>query len=89
MDQNCSSRKIYLSPGGSTVCSVPTEIAAAERARWLAELSCALRDAQRLLFELDLETAVAPDAGELFQAIEAAQIEIRSLQLSRHARQAK
>jgi hypothetical protein len=53
-----------------------------DRARWLADLSQALRDAQQLLFELDLSKCRA-EAGELFHRIEAAQAEVRQLQLSR------
>lgn len=53
-----------------------------DRACWLTDLSQALRDAQQLLFELDLSKCRA-EAGELFHRIEAAQLEVRQLQLTR------
>jgi hypothetical protein len=59
-------------------------VQASDRARWLADLSQALRDAQQLLFELDLSTCRA-EAGELFHRIEAAQFEVRQLQVIRSA----
>jgi len=61
------------------VCSAPTEIAAAERARWLAELSDALCEAQQLLFRLDFAESSRSTAAELYQMIEAARLEVRSL----------
>lgn len=65
------------------MCSVPIEAPAAQRARWLAELSDVL-DAARLLF-LDPEflTGRHPETRELFLRIEAARLEVRSLRLSR------
>ena len=63
--------------------SVPTEMPAAGRARWLAELADALDEAHRLLFELDLGDAGAGDALDLYVRIEAARLEVQSLRLSR------
>ena len=64
------------------VCGVPTEVPAAERARWLAELSEALTEANRLLASMD-PGARHPELRELFLRIEAARLEIQSLRLSR------
>jgi hypothetical protein len=68
---------------GDQVCSVPTEVAAAGRARWLAELSDALLEAQQLLFRLDLSGSSRSTAADLYQMIEAARLEVRSLRASR------
>lgn len=68
---------------GDQVCSVPTEVAAANRARWLAELSEALCEAQQLLFRLDLTGSSRSTSAELYQMIEAARLEVRSLSVSR------
>ena len=54
-----------------------------ERERWLSQLSGTLSDAQQVLFELDLAFPRPCDVGELFQRIEAARMEVRSLQLNR------
>lgn len=62
--------------------SVPTEAPAAIRARWLAELSEALDDAQRLLFEL-VPADSGTEAIDLCARIEAARFEVQSLRLSR------
>ena len=63
--------------------SVPTEVPAADRARWLAEVADALEQAHRLLFELELTADSAADALELNVRIEAARLEVQSLRLSR------
>jgi hypothetical protein len=63
--------------------SVPTEMPAAGRARWLAELAEALDEAHRLLFELDLHDHGAAEALDLHVRIEAARLEVQSLRLSR------
>jgi hypothetical protein len=65
------------------VCSVPTEVPAAERARWLAELSEALNEAHRLLTSMALPRDCQADARELYLRIEAARLEVESLRLSR------
>jgi hypothetical protein len=65
------------------VRSVPMEYAAAERARWLAELASTLDQAHEVLMQL----AVAPEKRvamiDLHVRIEAARLEIRTLRLSR------
>ena len=61
-----------------TVKFIPTD-----RDRWLAELSWALGEAQQLLFDMDLCAFGRVEAGGLFHQIQAAQFEIRTLQLSR------
>jgi len=63
--------------------SVPTEIPAAERARWLAEPSAALDQAHRLIGCLDLADDQRPLARELHFRIEAARLEAQSLRMSR------
>jgi len=63
--------------------SVPTEVPAAERARWLAELSEALNEARRRLIEMEPSVGFGTDGRELFLRIEAARLEIQSLRLSR------
>src|SRR6478672_10489876 len=68
---------------GDEVCSVPTEVPAAERARWLAELSEALDQAHRILVELRPSLDRRSEALELFLRIEAARLEVQSLRLSR------
>lgn len=64
---------------------VPTEVCAAERARWLAELADALDDAQKLMWNLGQGVFRTPEAMELYVRIETARLEIRSLRLSRRA----
>jgi hypothetical protein len=65
------------------VVEVPTEAAASERARWLAELSAALDEAQRLIWQLGVSAADSPEAMELYVRIEAARLEVQALRLSR------
>jgi hypothetical protein len=65
------------------VCSVPTEVLAAERARWLAQLSEALEEAHRLLIAADFEDEERCAMRELCWRIEAARFEVQSLRLSR------
>ena len=65
------------------MCSVPTEVPAAERAGWLAELTEALADARQLLTSMDLPHERRLEARELFLRIEAARLEAQSLRLSR------
>jgi hypothetical protein len=68
------------------MCSVPIQVPPAERARWLAELAQALEDAQRLFHQLDLRSMSRANASELYMRIEAARLEVHSLQLSRSLR---
>lgn len=68
---------------GDEVCSVPTEVPAAARARWLAEISEALNEAHQLLVELQLPAERRLEVRELFVRIEAVRREVQSLRLSR------
>lgn len=65
------------------MCSVPTEVPAAERARWLAEVSEALNEAHRILSQLHLSQEDEATARELYLRIQAARLEVQSLRLSR------
>lgn len=62
---------------------VPTEVTAAQRARWLAELSHALEEAQRLIWRLSEEGVSAADTLDLAARLETARAEVRSLRLGR------
>ena len=61
----------------------PNEVPAADRARWLAELSDTLNEAHHLLLSLDVQPALSSIANELYLRIEAARLEVQSLRLSR------
>lgn len=63
--------------------SVPTQVPAAERARWLEELSDALNAAHQLMISLDLGREQQSEARELYLRIGAARFEVQSLRLSR------
>jgi hypothetical protein len=63
--------------------SVPTDVPAADRARWLAEVADALEQAHRLLFELHLENDAASDALDLYVRIEGARLQVQALRSSR------
>ena len=65
------------------VYSVPTPAPAAERSRWLAELSEALGEAQRLIARFELTGEQHLLAREVHLRIEAARYEVQSLRLSR------
>ena len=65
------------------MCSVPADVPVADRARWLAELSYALNEAARILFELDVSASRPLDLGDLYTRIEAARFQVQTLQLSR------
>lgn len=60
-----------------------SRIGAAERARWLAELSAALEEAHRLAFELGLPDMRDHDATELCARLSAARAQVQGLQLAR------
>jgi hypothetical protein len=62
------------------------DISAAERAQWLAELSGALDDARGIASLLELNGTSRGEALELYLRIEAARLEVQSLQLSRSLR---
>jgi hypothetical protein len=70
---------------GVAVVRVPTDVTAAERARWLAELSDALEDAQRLLGNLARGGITGADALDLSARLEAARAQVRSLRSARAA----
>ena len=65
------------------MCGVPEELRAAERARWLADISAALEEAQRLLVALQNDLAPHVEMRELHARIGAAQVEVQSLRVSR------
>jgi hypothetical protein len=65
------------------VCSVPTEVPGAERAKWLAELAEALNEAHDLVTNIDLGGGEKAEVLELYIRIEAARLEVQSLRLSR------
>ena len=65
------------------MCSVPTEVPAAARAQWLAQLADALNDAHQLILALELAGDQRIVSGELYLRIEAARFEVQSLRLSR------
>ena len=59
------------------------EFTAAERARWLAELSQALEEAQKLASDLGLQHMHIPKAAELCARLAAARAQVKGLRLSR------
>jgi hypothetical protein len=61
----------------------PNDVSAAERARLLSELSRALKEARCSLIELGISSERRAEALDLFIRIEAARLELQSLQLSR------
>jgi hypothetical protein len=65
------------------VVRVPTDVTAAQRARWLAELTDALDEAQTLVWRLGVSEMRQIEAFDLLARLEAARAEARSLQLSR------
>src|SRR5207237_321220 len=68
---------------GAKVFSVPTEMPAADRARWLAEVSQALDEARALLQDLRIKDGEYDLACDLNARIESARFEVQSLRLSR------
>jgi len=68
------------------VYGLPNEQIASDRAHWLDQVSKALIEAQQLLFDLDFSILAQSEGADLFQSIEAALIEVRSLQVSRSVR---
>jgi hypothetical protein len=83
MEPSFTSRKRRYRAKGNDVVSVPTQIPAAERARWLAELSETLEKAHGLLADLASGGGMKSELGELSVRIEAARLEVQSLRLSR------
>ena len=71
------------------MCRVPIEDAAAERARWLAELAEALEQARtRCLAQLERCRRQRVEAIELYARIEAARLEVQALRFEPIARRA-
>lgn len=68
---------------GAKLFSVPTEVPAADRARWLAEVSQALDEARALLHALSVNEGEYELACDLNARIEIARFEVQSLRLSR------
>ena len=62
---------------------LPTEISAAERARWLAELADALEQAERLLWSLGELPKIDPQVRELYGSLDAARAEVQALRSRR------
>ena len=65
------------------MCSVPIDNPAAEKARWLAEVSEALDAARDTLVGLEAQLEDRRLASEIYLRIEAARFEVRLLRLSR------
>lgn len=59
------------------------ELSAAERARWLSELSEALDAAQQLMSRLGIDRAESLEGMELYLRIEAARLQVHALRLGR------
>lgn len=62
---------------------LPTEVSAAERARWLAELADALEQAERLLWSLSDLPKIDPQVRELYGSLDAARAEVQALRSRR------
>lgn len=62
---------------------VPSPFNAADRARWLAEVSAALDEAQRLASDMGLATIRNPEARELCARLAVARAQVQSLRLAR------
>lgn len=75
--------------GGYVMARVRTDVTAAQRAQWLAELSEALDQAQALLSRLPPMGVWTADALDLSARIEAAQAQVRMLGLGRRAEAAE
>jgi hypothetical protein len=65
------------------VSQAPIEISAAERARWLGELSEALDSARAVMVRLELDPHGSVAAMELYLRIEAARLQVQALRLRR------
>jgi len=61
----------------------PKEFTVAERARWLAELSKALDEADALAVKLGIPHMHSPEAAELCARLAAARAQVKGLRLSR------
>ena len=69
--------------GDLRVNRLSTEISAAERARWLAELADALEQAERLLWSLSDLPTIDPNVRELYGSLDAARAEVQALRSKR------
>lgn len=67
---------------------VPTDVAATQRSRWLAEISDALAEAQDLVWQLAMTGSRDVDALDLSARIESARAEAQSMRINRAARDA-
>lgn len=76
-------RQWYQLMGGKDLYGVPAQIPAADRARWLAELSEVLNEAHEVMLHTDFSEQQRAAANELYLRIEAARLEVQSLRLSR------
>ena len=61
----------------------PKETAAAERARWLADLSLALDETHKLASELGIPRMHSAEAAELWARLSAARAQVQGLRLGR------
>ena len=61
----------------------PKDFTAAERARWLAELSTALDEAHKLASDLGLQHMPNPEAAELCARLAAARAQVKGLRIGR------
>jgi hypothetical protein len=68
---------------GVAVARVPTSVNVADRARWLAEISDALAQAEDLLWQLAIAEARDVNVLDLSARIETAQAEARSMRIGR------
>src|SRR3954469_5193384 len=75
-------KRCYEAAGATNVCSIPVEVPAATRARWLAEVAEALVQADGLLRRLKLSGRHAVMVAELALRIEVATREVERLRIS-------
>jgi hypothetical protein len=68
---------------GVSVVQVPSEASAAQRARWLSELSDALEEARRVIGQLSAADGQI-NAAELNARIDAIRLEVQALRLRRN-----
>jgi hypothetical protein len=68
---------------GVSVIRVPTDVSAAERARWLAELAQVLQEAQKLASQLAVAQGRKSEALDVCARLEAAYAEVQRLRRGR------
>ena len=66
---------------GVSVSRGSSEISAAERARWLADLALAIDQAQKLVWRLGVSEGDNAEAKDLYERLESARAEVESLRL--------